>query len=150
MLSRLSATVTDRIVFAITNLFNLLMVAIFISRVRGVVHPPGVVMIWVVCILLLTLVVMCHLKWKRSLWEILLPVLFIVFLMLEVVLDYILNLEFRSTWLLGPYLLLYYLSIMGMVGYTFRIGKKYGAITLVTYFLSQIAAIYSYVNVGHG
>jgi hypothetical protein len=39
---------------------------------------------------------------------------------------------------------------MGMIGYSFAAQKKYGFITLATYFLSQIAALYSYFKVGHG
>jgi len=46
--------------------------------------------------------------------------------------------------------LLYYVSILGMIGYSFVAQKKVGFITLGTYFLSQIAAFYSYFKVGHG
>ena len=63
---------------------------------------------------------------------------------------YILQINFRSTRLLGPYLLLYYLAILGMIGYSFQIGKTYGFITLLTYFINQIATFYSYFRVGHG
>ena len=72
------------------------------------------------------------------------------FLIIEVVLDYVLKSDFRNTSLIGPYLLLYYISILGMIGYSFLVEKKYGFITLVTYFLSQFAALYSYMKVGHG
>jgi hypothetical protein len=37
-----------------------------------------------------------------------------------------------------------------MIGYSFLANKRYGFVTLVTYFLSQIAALYSYLQVGHG
>ena len=106
--------------------------------------------VWVVFIILLAVVVVINSIGKREKWEVLLPLIFIAFLILEVILDYILQLDFRNTWLLGPYLLMYYVSIMGIIGYSFRIGKKFGFVTLVTYFLSQIAALFSYVNVGHG
>ena len=140
----------DRAVFTIANLFNIIMVVIFLARMKGIPHIPGVLIIWMAFIILLAITAVLNFKEKRELWEVLLPALFIAFLILEVVLDYVLKLEFRNTWLLGPYLLTYYLAIMGMIGYTFRIGKKYGLLTLATYFLSQIAALFSYVNVGHG
>jgi hypothetical protein len=73
-----------------------------------------------------------------------------VFLSVEVALDYILKCDFRSTLLLVPYLLAYYLSAMGMVGYSFLTERRYGFLTLVTYFLSQLAVFYSYLVVGHG
>jgi hypothetical protein len=150
MLKKTSANKLDWTVFAITNLFNLIMVAIFLSRVKGLDHPQVVGWVWVAFSVLLAVAVFSNIKGKREKWEILLPLLFIAFLLLEIMMDYILKLDFRNTWLIGPYLLLYYLSIMGMIGYTFRMGKIYGFITLISYFLSQIAALYSYVNVGHG
>lgn len=140
----------DRVVFSIANLLNIIMVVIFLSRVKGLPRLDLVGLVWVVFIILLTIVVVLNIKGKREWWAIVLPLLLIVFLILEVVLDYVLKLDFRNTRLLWPYLLMYYLSIMGMIGYSFRIGKSYGFVTLATYFLSQIAALYSYLNVGHG
>jgi len=61
-----------------------------------------------------------------------------------------LSLPFRSSRLLGPYLLLYYLSPMGMIGYAFLVSEAYGFITLATYFLNLLATWYSYCEVGHG
>ena len=143
--------IIDRIVFSIANLINLFMIYIFLSR-TGLLPTLGIVFawIWAVFILLLIGVVGVNLRLKRKYWFIILPALLIVFLLLEIILDYILQVEFRASRLLGPYLLLYYLSLMGMIGYTFQIGKKFGFITLITYFLNQIATFYSYFLVGHG
>ncbi len=141
----------DLIVFSLANLMNLIMVAIFLSRAGGNSdHAIIIGWVWVIFILILTGVVVLNIKNVREWWTYVLPSIFIAFLVLEVVLDYILKIEFRTTRLLGPYLLLYYAAIFGMIGYSFRIGKKYGFITLLTYFLSQIAALYSYTQVGHG
>jgi hypothetical protein len=68
----------------------------------------------------------------------------------DIILDYILRIDFRNTWLIGPYRLMFYLAFMEMIGYVFRIGKIYGFVTLITYFLNQFTALYSYDNVGHG
>ena len=140
----------DRIVFTVANIFNIFMVIIFYSRIRGISHPLIFGGVWVILILLLITAAIQNVNMRREKWEVILPIIFIVFLILAVVLDYLLKINFRNTWLLGPYLLLYYLSIMGMIGYAFRMGKRQGIITLFTYFMSQIAAIYSYMNVGHG
>ena len=141
----------DLIVFSLANLMNLMMVAIFLSRAGGNSdHVIIVGWVWVIFILVLTGVVVSNIRNGREGWTYVLPSIFIAFLILEIVLDYILKIEFRTTRLLGPYLLLYYAAIFGMIGYSFRIGKKYGFITLITYFLSQIAALYSYTQVGHG
>jgi hypothetical protein len=98
----------------------------------------------------LAAIVVLNVRAKREWWAATLPLLLAVFLIIEVILDYIVEYDFRSTILLGPYLLAYYVSMMGMIGYSFLTEKKYGFITLATYFMSQLAAFCSYVMVGHG
>ena len=143
--------IADLIVFTVANFMNLIMVVIFISRARGSSdHVIIVGWVWVFFILALTGVVVLNIKNGREWWTYVLPLILIAFLVLEIVLDYILKIEFRTTRLLGPYLLLYYAAIFGMIGYSFRIGKMYGFITLMTYFINQIATFYSYSLVGHG
>jgi hypothetical protein len=148
-------TISDRSmdlsVIVIANLFNLVMVVVFLLRtIKKTGHLLLVGFIWVVFIAALAVIVFQNVKAKRGRWFIILPTLFDLFLIVEVVLDYIFRYEFRSTGLIGPYLLLYYVSIFGMIGYSFLVEKKYGFITLMTYFLSQFAALYSYTKVGHG
>jgi len=140
----------DLVVIAVANLMNIVMVAVFLLRTMMVGHIRVVGLLWTALVILLAVVIVLNLREKRDWWTVILPLLFAVFLFVEVVLDYILEIDFRVTFLLGPYLLLYYVSIMGMIGYSFLTEKKYGFITLITYFLSQIAAIYSYTMVGHG
>ncbi len=135
---------------SIANLFNIIMVVIFILRTVQAGHLLIFGIVWVMFIGVLSIVVFQSIKTKRGRWFIILPTLFDLFLIVEVVLDYIFRYEFRSTGLIGPYLLLYYVSIFGMIGYSFLVEKKYGFITLMTYFLSQFAALYSYMKVGHG
>jgi hypothetical protein len=140
----------DRVVVTLANLMNIIMVFIFYLRTKGSQHPLVAGIAWGAFIILLSAAVFLNIQAKREWWFIVIPLLLAVFLIVELVLDYILQIEFRSTKLLGPYLLLYYASIMGMIGYAFLTEKKYGVITLVTYFASQIAALFSYIKVGHG
>ncbi len=140
----------DFAVFTLANLMNIIMVIIFLSRTAGATRSNIVGTIWVGFIVVLSIVVVLNVRGRREWWAIALPSLLIAFLILELILDYILQINFRSTLLLGPYLLLYYLAILGMIGYSFQIGKTYGFITLLTYFINQIATFYSYFRVGHG
>jgi len=140
----------DLVVIAVANLVNLIMVVVFFSRTQLVPRIQIVGWVWVVFSLALGAAAVLNFRERREWWAAVLPALLALFLIVEIVLDYILVFDFRSTRWLGPYLLLYYLSIMGMIGYSFLTQKKYGVITLVTYFLSQIAALYSYFTVGHG
>jgi hypothetical protein len=140
----------DLVAVAVANLFNLILIPIFILRSMRVETPQIVVAIWVLFILILVAIVVLNARAKRDWWAIVMPALLAAFLIVEVVLDYMIDYDFRSTWLIGPYLLLFYVSIMGMIGYSFLTAKKLGFITLATYFLSQIFVFYSYFKVGHG
>ena len=140
----------DLAVFTLANLMNIIMVIIFLSRAVGATRSSIVGLIWVGFIVVLSIVVVLNIRGQREWWTIALPCLLIAFLILELILDYILQIDFRNTRLLGPYLLLYYLAILGMIGYSFQIGKTYGLITLLTYFINQIATFYSYFRIGHG
>jgi hypothetical protein len=140
----------DILILAVANLFNLIMVGIFYARTQGAQHPQIFALVWAGFILLLAVAGISNLLAGREWWSYVLPLIMIIFLALELVLDYILQLDFRNTALLTPYLILYYLAILGMIGYAFQVGRKWGFITLATYFLSQIAALFSYFRVGHG
>ncbi len=140
----------DLTVFSLANLMNIIMVLVFLARASGMPRINTVGVIWVAFIVVLSIVVFLNVRGRRKWWTIVLPSLLIAFLFLEIILDYILRIDFRSTRLLGPYLLLYYLALFGMIGYSFQIGKRFGIVTLVTYFINQIATFYSYFQVGHG
>jgi hypothetical protein len=140
----------DLALVILANLFNLLMVGVFIARILKLGMIQAVAVIWIIFILILGTGFIYNIWANRERWKILIPWLFAIFLLLEVLLDYILQINFRNTFLLGPYLLLYYASILTMIGYSFLVKRIYGYITLVTYFLSQAAAVFSYIQVGHG
>ena len=141
----------DLTVIVCANIFNLMMVAIFLLRARG---SPGSGLIYVIIEFVMVIILAygaIH-NWinDRGLWLILLPALMFIFLISEILLDYVLKIPFRESRLLGPYLLLYYSAQMGLIGYAFMIDRIYGFITLITYFLSLGATGYSYSKVGHG
>jgi hypothetical protein len=140
----------DLLAVAAANLMNLVMVVVFLLRTVRTGRVVLVGLVWVALILVLGVIVTLNIKVLRPWWAIVLPALLLVFLVVEVALDYVAGYDFRSTWVLGPYLGLYYVSILGMIGYSFLAKREYGFVTLATYFLSQIAALYSYLQVGHG
>jgi hypothetical protein len=141
----------DTAIFIIANLVNLLLVGIFLSRPKGLKRVEYVLgLIIVAMIPPVGVAIILNVLGKREWWAIVLPLIFFVFLVAELLLDYILKLDFRKTKLLGPYLFVYYLALMAMIGYSFLIGKPYGSVTLSTYFLNLFATWYSYSKVGHG
>jgi hypothetical protein len=150
MNNRASFRTIDLTVIVVANLMNLMMVPVFILRTLEVGRLGVVGLIWAAFILVLAPTIVQNARARREWWAMTLPSLLVLFLIVELALDYIARYDFRSTSLLGPYLLLYYVSILGMIGYAFLTEKRYGFVTLVTYFLSQIAALFSYFTVGHG
>jgi len=151
MNARVQFRIVDYALFAIANLVNVLVIGIMLSRAAGLQRAEVVLgLVWIALALPVGLAVILNFLGKRDWWTVVLPALLVAFLLVELILDYILKLNFRQTSLLWPYLLLYYLSVWGMIGYSFGIGKPYGFITLVTYFLSLLATWYSYTQVGHG
>jgi hypothetical protein len=143
--------IIDIVIFIIANLVNLLLVGIFLSRPKGLKRAEYVLGLLVVAMILpVGIAIILNLLGKREWWTIVLPLILLSFLVIELFLDYILKLDFRRTKLLGPYLFVYYLALMAMIGYSFLIGKPYGFITLITYFLNLSATWYSYSKVSHG
>lgn len=151
MLFQTGALRVDLMMFAIANGVNVLLTAIMLSRsagLRRVERVLGLVLVFLA--LPVTLGVVLNALGGREWWTIALPSLLVVHLVLELLLDYILKIDFRHTRLLGPYLLIFYLAQMGMIGYSFATGRVWGFVTLGTYFLSLLATWVSYATVGHG
>lgn len=151
MVAHETSQIIDLTLFVVINLVNILMVGIFLSRPKGLKHIEkklGIVLITLAIPVVIS--ILLNIAGKREWWSIVLPSLLVVFLMVELIFDYVLKLDFRHTHLLWPYLLLYYISLWGMIGYTFLIGKPYGFVTLITYFLNLFATLYSYSRIGHG
>jgi len=143
-------SIIDCTLFLAANLYNLLMVAIFLSRPAGLArleHNLGLFAVTLAFPLLAGVVLNAGLG--RDGWFILLPVPLVIYLFVEWLLDYFLKLTFRNTRLLWPYLMLYYLGLLGMIGYTFMADRFYGFVTLFTYFLNLFATWYSYSKTGH-
>jgi uncharacterized membrane protein HdeD (DUF308 family) len=80
-------------------------------------------------------------KNKREKWEVYLLIPIFLFFIVDLILDYLLSFNFRSTAIAGPYVLLYYIGLWGLVGYSFRFDKTWGFVTLATYFLNMTLSI---------
>ncbi|MHB1413770.1 MAG: hypothetical protein ACYC1C_00830 [Chloroflexota bacterium] len=142
---------SDIAVFFVANAANLLLAAMFLLRAQGMSAAARVSGTAVVILALpAAAAIVANALAGRNWWLAVLPLPFIVFCVVEFAFDYVLMLEFRSTGLLGPYLAIYYLGLLGLIGYTFLIDKPYGFATLVTYFVGLAATWYSFAKVGHG
>ncbi|KPK09707.1 MAG: hypothetical protein AMJ56_10070 [Anaerolineae bacterium SG8_19] len=81
----------DFAVFTLANLMNIIMVIIFLSCTAGATRSNIVGAIWVGLIVVLSIVVVLNVRGRREWWATALPSLLIAFLILELILDYILQ-----------------------------------------------------------
>ena len=133
------------VIFLIANSINLLMAILFVCRKKGLERAEYFLgLIIVATILPLMIILVLNLLENRELWFYLLIIPIILFLLVEWVLDYLLKIDFRNTSIIWPYISLYYLALMGLIGYSFLVNKIYGFITLSTYFLNLFATWYGH------
>ncbi|MGD8625313.1 MAG: serine hydrolase domain-containing protein [Anaerolineae bacterium] len=137
----------DLVVVAAANLYNLLMVAIFVTRPRGWKRFERIAGLVLVALALpLGAASVLNFLVGRDWWFYLLPLPLILHCLVELLLDYILKLDFRNSRLLGPYLALFYLGQWGLIGYAFVVNPIYGFVTLATYFLCLGATRYAHAR----
>jgi hypothetical protein len=154
MLTKFNLQSWDIVVVVVANIINILLSIIFVVRAQAgtratqTEHILGLIIVGMIAPLALTIAV--NVLSKRGIWYWILPAITILYLILEFALDYLQKGDFRSTSLLVPYLILFYLSQFAMVGYSFITGKTYGFITLLTYFINLAATFFSYARIRHG
>jgi hypothetical protein len=143
--------VIDLALFICANLVNLLITAMFVARAKHRTRLGQAMGLSAVALgLPVAIIALLNLLAGRAWWTVALPALYVLYALLELGLDYIFKVEFRRTRLLWPYLTIYYLGVLALVGYSFSVGRLYGFITLGTYFLCLFATWYAYSRVGHG
>jgi hypothetical protein len=143
--------IVDLGVFAAANLINLLLVVMFAARGRRnekVERMAGLII--VVLGVPLAAASVLNALGRRAGWTWGLPLLMVVFCIVEYLVDYARKVDFRSGRAMKPYLILFYLALMSLIGYSFLLGKTFGYVTLATYFLQMAASAYSYGRVKHG
>jgi len=132
----------DLIVVYIANFINVIMVILFVARIFGL--PQMEYVLGIVAMILgfsLGYIAFLNKKSRRDKWEAHLLIPIFLFFVVDLILDYVLAFDFRSTAIVGPYILLYYVGLWGLIGYSFRFDKKWGFLTLATYFLNMVFSV---------
>lgn len=83
-------------------------------------------------------------------WDVALPLVFVGFAVVEVLVDAVLDVEVRESRWLWPYLMSFYLGQWAVIGAAFRASEMGGFVVLASYFVCLGATAYSYRRVGHG
>jgi hypothetical protein len=83
-------------------------------------------------------------------WFVVLPLIFVAFAVIEVLVDVVLPGEVRTSRWLWPYLAAFYLAQWAVIGAAFLGSRTGGFLVLVSYLVCLVATFVSYRLVGHG
>ncbi|MFX1436346.1 MAG: hypothetical protein ACFFAA_03950 [Promethearchaeota archaeon] len=136
----------DLTLFFIINIANIIISAIFILRVKKPQFEHLLGIFYILLGIPTLAIAIFNLIFRREWWFYVFPLLFVFFIIFELIIDYVKKVEFRNPRnkrVLIPYLILYYISIILMWGLTWTLGILYGAITGITYFLQLTCSIYA-------
>lgn len=138
------------LVVASGTLANLLIAGMFVARViaPGAAQPLGFTGTAMAVPLAIASIV--AVRSQMGFWPIGLPLVFVAYAVVEVVLDGVLHTDFRSTAWLGPYLILYYAGQWALIGAAFLASREGGFWVLGSYFVCLAATAFSFLRVGHG
>ena len=104
MINRINPQSTDIVIFIVANIVNLLVVGVFLSRTKGLQDLEYYIgLILIIMALPLITAVIFNIIDKRDWWSIVLPLPLILYCFIELLFDYILNLNFRNTALVSTW-----------------------------------------------
>ena len=132
----------DLVVVCLANFINVIMAILFTVRILSlpqVEYALGIVVM--IMGFALGYIALLNKKNGRNKWEVYLLIPIFLFFIVDLFLDYLFPSDFRSTLIAFPYVLLYYIGLWGLIGYGFRFDKKWGFVTLATYFLNMTLSI---------
>ncbi|MFX0048136.1 MAG: hypothetical protein ACFE8G_08200 [Candidatus Hermodarchaeota archaeon] len=136
----------DGLFLFISILMNILVIAIFIVRKKGfeqLEHKIGYIVIS--CAIPLFIIMIYYILIGKELWIIIYIIIIISFLMIEMILDYILKIEFRSNLKIAiPYIIIYYIAFWGLLAISFLINLIMGFIVFGLFTLNLISTIYAH------
>lgn len=136
----------DLLLFFIINIANIDITIIFLARVKKPGLERGLGIIYIALSIPTLILIILNIVFLREWWFWVFPSIFFIFVIFEIIVDYVKKIEFRNPRkkkILVPYLLLYYISIILMWGLTWTLGILFGAITGITYFLQLGCSIYA-------
>jgi hypothetical protein len=132
----------DLVVSYLANFINVAMAILFTIRIFGLSQVEYALGIVVMAMgFALGYIAFLNRKNSRDKWEVYLLVPIFLFFIVDLFLDYLFPSDFRSTAIAVPYVLLFYIGLWGLIGYSFRFDRKWGAVTLATYFLNMTLSI---------
>ncbi len=126
--------------------FNLLIAAILVVQKRGHARLVTILgVIWLLLAIPLGAVFVHYLLAGRPTWMLVYFGLVFVYMLVELLLDYVLHIEFRSKLALHvPYILLEYAALFGLINLAFAIGATWGYVVSVCFWIVMGSLVYVY------
>lgn len=131
-------------------LINVLVIALFIARLS---HRPRIEY-WLGIIIILGIVPLSYLfitaiGIKRPLLYFIQIGLMMTYLVVELIVDYVLKIEFRQTqWLVIPYIMLFFAGTGGMIGVASHAGKVWIIGTVISFLIMIILSFVQHYITG--
>lgn len=129
---------------------NLLFAAMFAARVRAPRHARALGLAGTAMAVPLAVAAAVAAASGRAAWDVALPLVFVAFGVVEIVVDVAELVDVRTTRWLWPYLLTFYVAQWAVIGAAFRVSEGGGFAVLASYFATLAATAFSYRRVGHG
>lgn len=127
----------------IANVNNILLIGIFLARIckyPKIEYWLGIT--FILSIIPLTLMLLKSFEFHRECLYYVQLILMMSFIVLELILDYLLKIDFRQNRaVLIPYVTLFYASSGGMIGIASHSGKQWTIITVITFLLMTAASL---------
>jgi hypothetical protein len=145
-----STQVSNIVGAIVANLINVLVIAVFIARLSN--RPK--IEYWLGIILTLSIVPLAYLfitaiGFKRPFLYFIQIGLMITYLVVELMLDYILKVDFRQNQrIVIPYIMLFFSGTGGMIGVASHAGKVWIIVTVISFLIMAILAFIQHYITG--
>jgi hypothetical protein len=139
-------TTRDKVFIASSILFNTLISAVYVfSRLDQMILVRAIVVPTIMLIIPFTYTLNRFLKDKEEKRIIVSNAVIILYLLLELLLDYILYVPFRENLVIHiPYILVFYAAEFSILGVSFKLNRMMGFVVLFTFFVLIGCLIFSY------
>lgn len=126
--------------------FNLLITGIFLAQKK---ERPELIRIfsilWLSLAIPLGVVFTHYLIVGRDLWVLVYLGFIFLYIIVELLLDYVLKIEFRKKWIThAPYIVLEYIALFGLIGISFSIDRTWGFLVSISFWVLLGSLVYLY------
>lgn len=129
---------------------NLLIAGMFVARVVAPARARSLGLAGTAMAVPLALASVEAVRADLGPWAVALPLVFVAFAVVEVVVDVVLPVDVRTTRWLWAYLAAFYVAQWAVIGAAFLASPPGGFAVLASYFACLAATAWSYRRVGHG